>query len=70
MTSLSLGLWSYIYGCKKNKKGAMWVLVLALALLFASFSHGNDISRVLISPLIAWVLFAMILNSTEVELES
>lgn len=70
LVSLSLGLWTYVYGCKKNKKLASWVLVISLATLFACFSQGNDISRVLLSPLIAWVLFAMIMNTTEVTLVS
>ncbi len=70
LASLSLGLWTYVYGCKKNKKGASWVLILSLATLFASLSQGNDVSKVLLSPLIAWVLFAMIMNTTEVTLES
>lgn len=70
LASLSLGLWTYLYGCQKNKKGASWILIISLATLFASLSQGNDVSKVLLSPLIAWVLFAMIMNTTEVSLES
>jgi tryptophan-rich sensory protein len=66
----SLCYWTYEYGCKKNTKEASWVLVVLLAALFASFSQGNDVSRVLLSPLIAWAIFATLLNTTEAQQES
>ena len=64
---VSLCYWIYMYSCQSKSKEASWVLVLVLATLFASFSQGNDISRVLLSPLIAWAIFAAIMNTTEVQ---
>jgi tryptophan-rich sensory protein len=67
ITTLSLGLWTYVYVCKKSKVGGVWVLVLSLAACLASFAQGNVLSKSLIAPLIAWIIFAMIMNTTEVQ---
>ena len=67
LTTLSLALWIYIYGCRKSKKTASWILILSVALSLMCFTQGNDISRILIAPLIAWALFAQIMNTTEVQ---
>lgn len=69
LTTLSLGLWTYVYGCLKMKKEASWVILLSIMASIASFSQGNDISKLLISPLIAWLIFALLLNTTEVQLQ-
>jgi tryptophan-rich sensory protein len=66
-TTILLGVWIVVYGCAKNKKAASWVLLLVVAAGLASFGQGNDISRVLIAPLIAWTLFALVMNTTEVQ---
>lgn len=67
LTTLLLGVWIIVYGCCKSKKGACWVLLLAIAAGLASFAQGNEVSRVLIAPLIAWALFALLMNTTEVQ---
>jgi len=64
---LSLALWIYMYSCKKSSKGSSWVLILALAFGLICFTQGNEISKILITPLIAWAIFAMIMNTTEVQ---
>ena len=67
LTTLLLGVWIIVYGCAKNKKAASWVLLLVIASALASFGQGNDVSKTLISPLIAWALFALLMNTTEVQ---
>ena len=67
LTTLLLGVWIAVYGCAKNKKVAAWVLLLTIAAEIASFGQGNAISKALISPLVAWTLFALIMNTTEVQ---
>ena len=64
---LSLGLWIFIYSCKKSIKDSAFVLILSLAFGFMAFGQGNDVSRVLIGPLIAWLIFAMMMNVAEVQ---
>lgn len=68
VAALTLGLWTIVYGCFKMKKEACWVILISLAALLASFSQGNETSKILISPLIAWILFALLMNTTEVQL--
>ena len=67
IAAVSLGLWTYVYGCKNMKKQASWVILLSLAALLASYSQGTVTSKVCLSPLIAWILFAIIMNTTEVQ---
>tara|TARA_Y100000389_G_scaffold203017_1_gene250119 strand:- start:31 stop:489 length:459 start_codon:yes stop_codon:yes gene_type:complete len=67
LTTLLLGIWIIVYGCMGNKKAASWVLILVIAAAVASFAQGCVISKTLISPLIAWALFALIMNTTEVQ---
>jgi len=67
LLSISLGLWTYVYGCKGMKKEASWVILLSIMLSLMCYSQGNEKSRILISPLIAWILFAVIMNTTEVQ---
>jgi tryptophan-rich sensory protein len=66
-TTAFLALWIYVYGCKKNKKAAVWVLVGAVAFALLCFTQGNTLSKMLVAPLIAWALFALLMNSTEVQ---
>tara|TARA_Y100000389_G_scaffold174968_1_gene185351 strand:- start:17057 stop:17506 length:450 start_codon:yes stop_codon:yes gene_type:complete len=69
LTSILLGLWLVVYDCMNSKKEASWVLLLAIASSLASFAQGNEISKLMISPLIAWIIFAMVMNTTEVQSE-
>jgi len=67
LTTILLGAWIVVYGCLKNKKASSWVLILAVAAGIASFGQGNEVSKALIAPLIAWTLFALLMNTTEVQ---
>lgn len=67
ITTLSLGLWTYVYSCNEAKVESSWVLILSVAGTLASFAQGNIYSKVLISPLIAWLIFAMIMSTTEIQ---
>ena len=69
LTTISLALWIYIYGCKKSNKSASWILILSISSGLMCFSQGNHISKVLIAPLIAWCIFAQLMNITEVQNE-
>ena len=67
LTTITLALWIYVYGCKKSKKGGAWVLILSVAFALMCFAQGTINSRVLISPLIAWCMFAQLMNVMEVQ---
>lgn len=65
--TLLLVLWIVVYGCAKNSKGGVYVLAGIISLLFASFSTGSILSKVLLCPLIGWIFLATFLNVFEVE---
>jgi tryptophan-rich sensory protein len=67
LLTISLGLWIYIYGCRKSIKVASWILILSIIFSLMSFTQGNEISKILIAPLIGWCIFAQLMNITEVE---
>ena len=63
----SLFLWVYVYSCMKNKKASTWVFILINTLILMSFFVGNQTSKLLMCPLLAWSMFAMIMNTTQVQ---
>ncbi len=64
---LSLAVWIFTYSCFNSKKGGAWILILTVAFSLMCFAQGNDVSRVLLAPLIGWAIFAMMMNVVEVQ---
>jgi len=64
---LLLCLWIFVYSCKKNKKLAIYVLLISIVFSGLCYTIGNNISKLMIVPLIGWLLFAMLLNIFEVK---
>ena len=69
LTTILLGAWILVYGCAKNKKASAWILLLAIAAGLASFGQGNGVSKAMLAPLIAWAIFALLMNTTEVQVK-
>lgn len=69
LTTILLGVWILVYGCAKNKRASSWVLLLAVAGGLACLGQGNGVSRAMIAPLIAWAIFALLMNTTEVQVK-
>jgi tryptophan-rich sensory protein len=65
---ISLMLWIIFYGCNSNPLSAIWTLIPSIALSLMAFSLGSYISKILISPLIAWIVFAMMMATHEYQL--
>ena len=65
---LLLSVWLIVYSCKNNKKMGIYVLILSVIVSLFACIPGNFQSRILILPLIAWLIFATILNIMEVRL--
>ncbi len=63
----SFSLWMYFYSCKNNKRIALWVLLFSFGLSLACFSVSYTTTKLLLSPLITWLLFALLMNKTEVQ---
>lgn len=69
LLAIFLGLWIVMYGCVKSKTASAWILVVCIALVLGCFSIGNVWSKLLLAPLLAWLIFATIMNTTEVQNE-
>ena len=65
--SLALPLWIATYSCAGSPKYAVWVLVLCVALTAACGCSGDRASRLLLSPLLGWLIFALVMNAAEVQ---
>jgi benzodiazapine receptor len=65
--TVSLNSWIVVYSCQKKKKSALYVLLLSFAIAMATwgYSVGTD-QMFYLTPLIVWLLFATMLNFTEV----
>ena len=63
-----LGIWIFVYNGLSKKTAASWILILILAFAFACICLGNQWSKIMIAPLIAWCIFAMIMNTTEIQI--
>ena len=59
-----LGAWVVTY--RRSKVAGVWVLVGAVAATLASFAQGTPVSKVLLAPLVAWLLLALLMNTAEV----
>ncbi len=60
--------WIIVYACGKNKIGGVYVLGFSiLAGLITYTVAPTTLSKVLICPLITWLIFAMFLNTFEVQ---
>ena len=66
---LLLVCWIVVYGCMNNKRNALYILlaVLSVGLMIFGYSWShNKIAGILVTPFIAWIIFATMLNYTEV----
>ena len=62
LVSVGFGLWLYFYNCKNNKQVSMIILVSILASLMALRSLSPPEASVLLSPVSAWIVFAIVLS--------
>lgn len=61
--------WILVYGCQKNKRGALYILLaifLSSLMLFGYAWTQNKVAGMLITPFVTWITFALMLNYTEV----
>ena len=65
--TILLCLWLVFYSCLKNKLAGVFILLACIACSLACFGIGNYISKIMLSPLVAWLIFATLMNSFEVQ---
>lgn len=64
-TVILLCIWMFIYGCRRRKDEAIWVIVLTIMCTLLSIVHGTTLSRSLAVPILTWLMFALIISTTE-----
>ena len=62
-----LSFWIYVYGCNKNKVGGVYVITLTIGAIILAMNVVRVESRVLLTPLLTWLLIALLLNVAEVQ---
>lgn len=60
-----LSLWIVVYS--KSKKNAIYILLLSIVFALLSYTVADLKGKLLITPLIVWLIFATILNIFEVQ---
>lgn len=64
---LSLIYWILIYECENKKREGAWILAVSIMVSLMAMIVGNTSSRLTLAPVITWILFALIMNTTEVQ---
>lgn len=62
-----LAIWLMIYSCIDDKKNAIYILLLTILTIIILIIKSPDKSRILLSPLLVWIFYALLLNTTEVQ---
>ena len=62
--------WLIVYNGFKNKKGGIYIICITILNTLNIIFLSNVYSKLLLSPLIVWLLFALLLNSFEVQMDS
>ena len=62
-----LNSWIITYNCYNNKKLAVFILLLSVLFTLLSYTENPQNGKLLISPLLVWLIFALIMNTTEVQ---
>lgn len=62
-----LGIWLIVYSCFKDKKSALYVLLLILLSIVILMIIGPKNSQFLLSPLLVWLFYAILLSTTSIQ---
>ena len=65
--SILLAAWIIVYSCMNDKKSAIYILLLILLFIVLLMIMIPQKSKLLLSPLLIWIVFATFLNTTEVQ---
>ena len=64
--SILLASWIFVYGCKNRKVWGVYSIVLSIGAVIMAMNLVGVESRVLLVPLLTWLLLALLLNVFEV----
>ena len=64
--SILLASWIFLYGCKNRKIWGVYAIALSIGAVIMTMNLVGVESRVLLVPLITWLLLALLMNVFEV----
>jgi hypothetical protein len=64
--SVLLASWIFLYGCKNKKVWGVYSIALSIGAVIMTMNVVDVESRILLVPLITWLLLALLLNVFEV----
>lgn len=64
--SILLASWIFVYGCKNRKVWGVYSIALSLGAIIMTMNLVGVESRVLLVPLLTWLLLALLMNVFEV----
>ena len=64
--SILLASWIFVYGCKNRKVWGVYSIALSLGAVIMTMNLVGVESRVLLVPLLTWLILALLLNVFEV----
>ena len=67
LLNIALCSWIYFYSCKNQKINGIYSLIVSFIFALCCYTIGNLESKLLIVPLIGWLLFATFINVAEVQ---
>ena len=67
LLNLVLISWIIVYSCQNNKKYGIYVLILSFIFAMCCYTLGDIKSKLMIVPLLGWIMFATLLNIFEVQ---
>lgn len=68
LITFGLIMWIVIYSCMGDKKNAIYMFLLLFISTISALCVGNLTSKLLLIPLLVWLLFAFSLNTFEISL--
>lgn len=66
LLTVSLILWIIVYSCLNQKKNAIYVFSLSFICILSALCLGNLTSKLMLIPLLVWLIYAFSLNAFEV----
>ncbi len=66
LLSLSLAYWLVVYSCQNNKLLAIGVIFISILLTLVCYTLSKQLSKLLLLPLLVWLIFAALLSTFSV----
>ena len=62
-----LCMWIIVFSCYNSQKNSVFILLGTIILAIMCFTSGVMYSQLALSPLIGWLIFALLMNTTLVQ---